>query len=141
MSDELIKRVSTALLAELRESGALVGESSVRTGLPLVEGFIELDKLAKAALAEMIAYQTAEVIEQMKAGRAMPDEPGHPDLGPPCPPNGYPMMGDNDPPLPPLGKPYDLTEQLASTAESVARTRRIVASIRKRMEEHDSDRD
>jgi hypothetical protein len=78
MSDELIKRVSGVLLGELRESGAFVGDKSTVTGLPLINGFLDIDDLALAAINEMLHYQTTEVIEQMKAGRPMPDEPGHP---------------------------------------------------------------
>jgi hypothetical protein len=80
LSDELIKRVSGALLTELRESGAFVGDKSTVTGLPLVNGFLDLADLAVAAINEVLTYQTADIIEQMKAGRPMPDEPGHPEV-------------------------------------------------------------
>jgi hypothetical protein len=80
MSDELIKRVSGVLLGELRESGAFVGDKSTVTGLPLINGFLDIDDLALAAINEVLHYQTTEVIEQMTAGRPMPAEPGHPEV-------------------------------------------------------------
>jgi hypothetical protein len=67
MSDELIKRVSGVLLGKLRESGAFVDEESTATGLPLIEGFVDLDKLAEAAIEAVVEHQTAEIIKQMKA--------------------------------------------------------------------------
>jgi hypothetical protein len=94
MSDELIKRVSGVILGELRYSGAFVGNKSTETGLPLVEGFVDLDDLALAAINE-----------RMKAGRPMPDEPGHPDVyvvnGPSLHGEDAQMMAGR--PMPPLG--------------------------------------
>jgi hypothetical protein len=105
MSDELIKRVSGVILGELRYSGAFVGNKSTETGLPLVEGFVDLDDLALAAINEVLHYQTTEVIERMTAGRPMPDEPGHPDVyvvnGPSLHGEDAQMMAGR--PMPPLG--------------------------------------
>ena len=54
--EALVKQVSAALLAELRARGAFVGDRSTQTGVPLINGFVDIDDLAKVVIKTVLEH-------------------------------------------------------------------------------------